>query len=382
MRRELERIEIPGEHDARVRTWEVVRAAFAEREPVPRRARLVRPVLVLAALAALAAAALSPPGQAVIDRVREVIGVEDAEEALFSLPTGGRLLVESADGPWIVQRDGSKRRLGDYREASWSPFGRFVVVARRNELAALEPDGDVRWSLARPDIRAPRWGGTRTDTRIAYLAGEGRLHVVAGDGEGDQAACADAVAPVAPAWRPGLPHTLAFVGRDGVVQAYETDGCSLVWSSRPLSGVRALEWSRDGRLLLVRSTRDLRVLGGDGGVRFHLLGPDAAPVVAAAFSPSVRSVAFVQRARGRSTLWLVPRLEPDASAARKVFEGAGTFTGLAWSPDGRWLLIAWREPDQWVFVRVSGSGRIEAVSRISAQFGGSFPRIAGWCCPP
>ena len=55
-----------------------------------------------------------------------------------------------------------------------------------NELAALEPDGDVRWTLARPAVRFPRWGGTATDTRIAYLTGS-RLHVVAGDGTGDDA---------------------------------------------------------------------------------------------------------------------------------------------------------------------------------------------------
>jgi hypothetical protein len=379
VRRELEHLEIPGEHEARMRTWEVVQAAFAEREPVPRRRQLVRPVLALAVLAALAAAALSPPGQAVIDRVREAIGVEGADEALFSLPSEGNLLVDSSDGPWIVQPDGSKRLLGDYREASWSPFGRFVVAARAQELVALEPDGDVRWSLARPDVRTPRWGGTRTDTRVAYRSGEG-LRVVVGNGENDRAACADAMAPVAPAWRPGLPHVLALVVPSGVVHAYATDRCELRWRSQPFADVRALEWSRDGGLLLVRSARDLRVLGPDGRLRLHLLGPEAAPVLAAALSPSGGSLAFVQRARGRSTLWLVPQLEADASAARKVFEGTGVFTDLAWSPDGRWLLVAWREADQWLFIRSAGVRRIEAVSRIGVQFGGSFPRIVGWCC--
>ena len=379
MRRELEHLEIPDEHEARLRTWEVVRTAFAEREPAPRSVRLVRPVLVVAALATLAAAALSPPGRAVIDRVRDAIGVEDAEEALFSLPGEGRLLVESADGPWLVQPDGSKRLLGAYREASWSPFGRFVVGARANELVALEPDGDVRWSLARPDVRAPRWGGTRTDTRIAYRRGEG-LRVVAGNGEGDRAACADVVAPVAPAWRPGSRHVLAFVAPGGVVHAYATDRCELLWRSQALTDVRALEWSRDGSMLLVRGERSLSVLDARGRVRFDLLARQAAPVLAAAFSPAGDAVAFVQLAGGRSTLWLVPRLRPDRSAARKLFEGTGAFTGLVWSPDGSRLLVAWREADQWVFVRTAGARRIEAVSRIRAQFGGSFPRLAGWCC--
>jgi hypothetical protein len=36
VKRELERIEIPYEHDARVRTWNVVETAFAERTPAVR----------------------------------------------------------------------------------------------------------------------------------------------------------------------------------------------------------------------------------------------------------------------------------------------------------------------------------------------------------
>jgi hypothetical protein len=368
VRRELERIEIPGEHDARVRSWEVVRAAFAEREPVRRRARLARPVLVLAVLAALAAAALSPPGEAVIDRLREAIGVENAEEALFSLPTGGRLLVESADGPWIVQPDGSKRRLGAYREASWSPFGRFVVVARRDELAALEPDGDVRWSLARPDVRAPRWGGTRTDTRIAYRSRDG-LRVVAGDGEGDREACARVVAPVAPAWRPGLPHTLAFVAPGEVVEVYETDRCRQLLRVS-VRGARSLTWSADGSRLLVVA-RD-RLLVYERGRPRPVDVTVARGVTQAELSPDGRRLARLVVRGERSELFVEGRL---------LFTGPGRFTDLAWAPDGSLLLVAWKDADQWVFVPTDGRGSVRAVSGISAQFGGSFPRVAGWCCP-
>ncbi len=127
----------------------------------------------------------SPPGRAVLDEIREAVGVERAQPALFSLPAPGRLLVASDAGVWVVQQDGSKRLLGAYREASWSPFGRFVVAARENELAALEPDGSVRWTLARPGVRFPRWAGTETDTRIAYVDRTG-IRVVAGDGTDDQ----------------------------------------------------------------------------------------------------------------------------------------------------------------------------------------------------
>ena len=98
MRRELERLEIPGEHDARVRSWAVVRAAYAEREPVPRRRPFLAPALAAAVLLAVVAAAASPPGRAVIDDVREVIGIEGAEPAVFSLPAQGRVLLTSGSG--------------------------------------------------------------------------------------------------------------------------------------------------------------------------------------------------------------------------------------------------------------------------------------------
>ena len=75
MKRELERIEIPGEHAARVRTWAVVETAFAERQPTERRSRRLRPALALAAGLAVLAAAVTPPGQAVIDGIREAVGV-------------------------------------------------------------------------------------------------------------------------------------------------------------------------------------------------------------------------------------------------------------------------------------------------------------------
>ncbi len=118
MRRELERIEIPGEHEARERTWTVVSAAFVERQPVERPTRRLRPVLVLAGALAVVAAALSAPGRAVLDEIREAVGVERSQPALFSLPSKGDLLVASDAGVWVVREDGSRRLLGDYREAT------------------------------------------------------------------------------------------------------------------------------------------------------------------------------------------------------------------------------------------------------------------------
>ncbi|HUQ22926.1 MAG TPA: hypothetical protein VM049_07905 [Gaiellaceae bacterium] len=225
MRKQLEGIEISGQHEARERSWAIVQAAFAQRERQPRR-RSWRPVAAIALLLVVAAGLLSPPGRAVLDGVRDAVGVEKSEPALFSLPAPGRLLVTADSGAWVVDEDGSKRRLGSYREASWSPFGRFVVASRRNELVALTPGGEVRWTLARPDVRFPRWGGTNADTRIAYLS-EGALRVVGGDGRGDRLLDRLA-ADRAPAWQPGRGHRLAYARRDGTVRVVDADTGALV----------------------------------------------------------------------------------------------------------------------------------------------------------
>jgi hypothetical protein len=340
VRKELERVELPEAEAAGERAWRVVRAGFDAREPLPRERRRWPLVVVLAA-AALAGALVTPPGQAVLDEIREVVGVEKAQPALFSLPSGGRLLVTSDAGVWVVQRDGSRRLVGSYREASWSPFGRFVVAARRNELAALEPDGDVRWTLARPGVRLPTWGGTQVDTRIAYLRGRS-LRVVAGDGEGDRRRARNAL-PVAAAWRPGPAHVLAYVRGDGFVRVIDADR-GTVLMKRPARGVIALDWVAD-RLLVV--SRDNLVAYNDSGrpvLRRH------GRFAAAALAPRAQALALV-RSRGHSST--VEVLSRDGRA-RQVFAGAGQLADVAWSSDGRWLLVTWPAADQWLFVRADG----------------------------
>lgn len=343
-----------------------MRRAYEERVPTRRRTAPSTKVLVaIAILAVLVAGIASSPGRALLDSVREAVGVEHAQPALFSLPASGRLLVVSDDGPWIVQPDGSKRRLGDWREASWSPFGRFVIASRANELAALDAQGDVRWSLARPNVRFPSWGGSRTDTRVAYLTG-GRLHVVAGDGTQD--VDAGAAAPVAPAWRPGARHVVAYVDPSGRVNVRDTDAGSLVWRSAPQAAPRLLAWSRDGRRLVLVTRARVVTLGAGG----KLIAARPVPgVVAVAPAPHGTAVAV---ARARDVLVL------DGGRTTRVFAGGGPFGGVAWSPDGAWLVVSWPQADQWVFVRVRGPHRIRAVSNVGQQFDG-FPRLGAWCCP-
>jgi hypothetical protein len=200
------RFRAPGEHDAQERAWEVVRAAYEQREPVSWPRRHWQPLVAVAVVAAVVAAALSPPGRSVVHSLREAVGVKQAEQGLFSLPAPGQLLVTSREGAWLVHADGSKRLLGRYRDASFSPHGLFIAGTRANELVVVDPKGTVHWTLSRPNPRFPVWTGTRTDTRIAYVSG-GKLHVVAGDGTGDRVVGRAALDPP-PTWLPG--RKLAF----------------------------------------------------------------------------------------------------------------------------------------------------------------------------
>jgi len=353
----LERV--PADREAEDRAWAVVRAAYGEREHVrtwPRRRLMLAAVAVAVAAGA---AALSPSGRAVVDAVRRTIGISHAAPALFRLPAPGRVLVSGrGGGTWVVSPDGSKRQLGSYWQAAWSPHGLFVIAVTSNEIAAIEPsDGSVRWSLARPNVAFPRWGGSRTDTRVAYLS-DGRLRIVAGDGTGDSA-----VAPssrVAPAWRPGDRRQLAYVASDGRVVLLGA------WRSpRRYAEPRSLVWSPDGTSLLLVTARELVLFAPASGRARALPIRD---VTAAAFSRAGQ-LAVVRRSAV---------LVFDGEAPRTVFSTRGRLRGLAWSPNGRWLLTALPAADQWIFV---GGRRVLAVSHIASQFGGT-PSLDGWVTGP
>jgi dipeptidyl aminopeptidase/acylaminoacyl peptidase len=391
---------IPDEDAAEDRAWRVVRAAFDERERAPastvprRRARLA---LALAAAIVLAAAlALTPAGAKVGDLIGDVVdpGHQRAEPALTKLPTDGRLLVESASGPWIVQPDGSKRLLGEYDDAAWSPSGLFVAVTRGRELIAVvgdpnrvgEPAGTVRWSLGGPRrVSHPAWTGPSVASRIAYLSGDS-LRIVAGDGTDDRQ-LDDRVANTPPAWRPGHRHLLTYVDRDGRVRLVDTDSGRELWASgRFATDVESLSWSPDGGRLLVLTSSFYSVLDERG--RSIAKGPTRGAADVAAFSPD-GPIALIRRSggktfAGRSELVLLDELGRE----RRLFAGPGRFTDLTWSPDGRWLLLSWREPDQWLFIRPRDGKIDDAVSNISRQFDPgataepAFPRVSGWCCPP
>jgi WD40-like Beta Propeller Repeat len=382
LRRALLDVPAPEEEPARERTWATVRAAFESREPVSWPRRHARPLIAFAAAAAVVAAALTPPGEAVVNEVRDAIGrertvgIRQADPELFSLPAEGRALVESGRGLWVVRQDGSRRLVGRYRDAAWSPHGLFIAAVRGNQLVAFDDRGKVRWSVPRRGlVGAPSWTGTRTDTRIAYLAGpvpKRELRVIAGDGTDDRVV-ARRVAPVAPAWRPGPEREIAYAQRSGRLLVVDAENGAVRW--RAHAGPTAeLEWRADGRRLLVAEGRRLRVFGADGTLAKVFPAPDGFFVVDGSFAPDGR-IAYIAVHPGRNE----SRIFVDG---RRLFgAGPGWFTSLRWSPDGRRLAFAWPEADQLVFLAVPRGSKIKAVANASRHFGRT-PRITGWCCAP
>jgi hypothetical protein len=366
----------PGEREAGDRAWELVRTAYEERIPVPRR-RDWRPVAVVAIAAAAVAAALSPPGLAVLDSLREAVrGEKNAKPALFSLPASGRLLVNSADGAWVVQKDGSKRLLAGYRDASWSPHGLYLAAVHGHELRALEPDGDVHWSIARPSVALPRWSNAGGgDERVAYVSG-GYLRVVGGNGRGDRL-LADSVARVAPAWKPDS-HVLAFFDAAGRVRAMDVDSRRLLWTADVFAGRPVLlAWSDDGRRLVGATQSEIATIDASGkALMVTALGGRP---FAVSFAPNSHRFALVRWANReqRSVVEIVPA--DDLDRRSRLFAGAGEFGGLSWSPNGRWVVLDWDSADQWLLIR-SAVRRIVAISNINRNFGPDAS-LAGWCCP-
>jgi len=374
-------VQVPDELEAQRRTWAVVRGAYAEREPVPQRGRRFQLAVAFAVVAALVAAALSPPGRSVGGWIRDrVAGKEEAEPALVRLPAAGRLLVLSEQGPWLVRPDGSKRLLGSYEDASFSPNGLFVLATDGRRVLALEPDGDPRWSVSRPTpVADARWA-PRPGFRVAYREGE-TLRVVVGDGTGDRL-LAENVAPVAPAWLPVEGRTaLAYADTNGRIHVVEADTGERLWSANPGAAPEQLVWSSDGALLLVVTSGSRHPLYRAGGRPARTLEtPSGLDVLDAGFAPGAREVAYAafDGDGGRSVVVL------DGERLQEV---EGHLEDIVFSPNGRWLVTGWPEADQLVFLRLPGVSRIVAVSDVRREFdpGGrgatEFPRVVAWCCP-
>lgn len=357
LERALREAELPDAVGARERARATVLAAHRQRAPRRGpRAALVWAVVACAVAAVIFSVRDTRPAREVRERVRDVFAAPTPVPVATPAPLSGRVLVTEGD-ELFVQARGRRTSLGHWRDATWSPRGLYVAAANGPRLAALDPeDGSVRWQLRHLDgIRFPRWapGGLH----VAYRAGT-TLRIVYGNGTHDVLA-GRWMAPVAPAWRPGHPRTLAWAGYDGTVTVEDADTAKVLW--RLKSGrVHHLAWSGDGRRLLVAGARNGTIHDLVSGSRTRVRA--SGKIVAVAFD---RRLALAILHDGGTAVRV---------AGEVVLTGPGRLRNLEWSPDGRALLAAWPGADHWLVVR----GR--DVSAVRHRFGGAT-RVRGWATP-
>ncbi len=384
-------LEAPDEQLAEERGRQVVEAAFDEHEPAaPRSATSRRVILAGLAAAAVAGFALTPAGADVREWIADTVdpGEENAEPRLTSLPTPGSVLVEAPSGAWVIREDGAKRRLGEYDHATWSPNGRFVGVSDGQELRAIDPAGNFRWSIEAPkDVDGIDWSSDE-GFRVAYLAGD-QVRTVAGDGTGDKFLVGP-VEAVTPAWHPedddeSAIHELTYVDASNRVVLIDADTERVVWRTGEYTApIHSLEWSADGERLLVVAGDFATIQDDRGGPA--LKGPVATGVEHAAISPDGSEVAVVGAGPRGTEL----SLYSDTAPVRRLYSSGrqnpdSRFGAPVFSPDGEWILLPWPEADQWLFVNTRDE-RVTAVADIARQFDADgkgqarFPQVAGWCC--
>jgi len=401
---------IPEPADAETRGLRIVAAAHAERRgsertaparPLPSLPRLALG-LVLATL--LAGLLLSPAGAAVRDWVDDAFTASTPrpEPTLARVPGGGRLLVQTGEGPVVVQPDGSRTLLGDYEGATWSPHGLFVAAVKKRTLSALEPDGTPRWSITAAErVAAPRW--SPSGERIVYRSGFD-LRVIAGDGTEDRLLAGSTAAGtppdarispayVPPAWSPTGEDALAYVTGASRLRILDSETGALLAAAPALQRITWMEWADGGRKILEAAPGTLRlrpVLRAGHPSRpalgvAHLLPlPPRASVNDAALAPQSPVVAAsITHWRKHGTYSEVLVFRPGRGS-RTLISVPGSLGQVEWSPDGRRLLVAWPGANQWLFLPL-GRGKGRAIANISKTIAPSgrptsFPQLEGWCC--
>ncbi len=178
--------------------------------------------------------------------------------------------------------------------------------------------------------RCPRWAGTLTDTRIAYLAQSG-LRVVGGRRAGDRLLDPTATQQVAPAWVPGRLLRPRLLHGSGTIVRRERSRAPMRWRRHGELLPLSLEWSDDGPLLAVTSARRVVVLDADGRVVRTIALARRDVLVSVGVPPAQPSTRRRGRLGARSELKLVDVDRPGH--ARLLFAGPGA--SATWLVAGR-----------------------------------------------
>jgi hypothetical protein len=390
LRERLQSAQLDLDPHSEQRAWQIVRNAYdphpaARSRPRRRPRRAILAVACCALAAAIALGTISAPRQAFARWFRDAFGLSaqpHTVRVLGGLPGGGRLLVNTANGPWLVNADGSRHYLGSYAGAAFSPHSLYVVAWRGTELAALNLAGARQWVITAPGpITAARW--SPDGYRIAFLAHDS-LRVAAGDSSGEHA-LSDAAAPVPPAWQPhtGSVHRVTFVRRDGSVEQIDTDSGALVWRVRPPAPARQLLWSPDGRRLLVVGADELTEYSASGQQITTISPSPRARIGAAAFISATQFV-LISHPVGGDTDSIQLRQLGSTAPPVILYTGIERLAGLAASPAHQWLLATSPTADQWIFIHIGTPPKLLATSAITTKFQRaettvtSFPQLDGW----
>jgi WD40-like Beta Propeller Repeat len=380
-----------GDDDAEQRAWAVVRSTYSPPTATRRRRRwriIVQALACAVVIAAIAGVSASAPRQALARWLRQAIGYSaqpHTRPMLAGWPGGGQLLINAPDGPWIVHRDGSRRHLGPYTAAAWSPHSLYVVAWRGATLAALDPHGHPHWRLTSDGpITAARW--SPDGYRIAYIAGRA-LNIVAGDGT-DEHQLDRSVDPVVPAWEPhtGQAHRIAFTNASGDIELRAADTGAPLWRVTPTAPPQQLLWSPDGTRLAAIAAHRLSVYTSHGRLIASTTVPAGDVLRAAAFAGHDRLAVIVSQVN--QTADSVVLINADRRGLRRaprvLFTVPEQITGVAWSPDQHWLLASSPSADQWIFIHATPPTRLTAIGQIASQFRRDgarslgTPQLVGW----
>jgi hypothetical protein len=377
LRARLQGYEAPGEAEAAERGRRLALAAFAERTPARRwRARVPR--IVWPALAAL----LAVSAVAIAGYVREDSSPRQVRASFVPVKVGtgvvlalGRGLALTLDG------HGHVRALGPARDGDLSPHGSNAVLASGSGLVAVHvADGHVRWRVAAPGpVTLPRWSLERTVPpccRVAYLVSgpRGGLFAVGGDGRGAHRIAPRALA-IAPAWRPaGAGHELAYVAAGGVRILAADSGrvrVRIAVARRPLG----LSWRPDGRVLAVLDAAGVTLYRASGK-RLQRLPVQGGVALDGGFASARDRLVVLRRDDdGRTSVLVGGAGRPLAPVRRLALTAVGD---LRLSPDGRTALLASREGDEWIRIRLV-DGRVERLPRVGERLRAGFaPRALAW----
>jgi hypothetical protein len=211
--------------------------------------------------------------------------------------------------------------------------------------------------------------------RVAYVAGR-TLRVANGDGTGDHP-LPTAGRPVALAWRPLAGHArhelavataarVLTLGEEGIAQS------RTLWTRRLPAAPLQLDWSADGRRLAALLPDGAVLVLDPHGRRLARLPIHATRI---AYSPRGRQLALITRSSASGQWSLVIA---SGSGQRPLYSSVGRLGGLAWSPDGRYVVVASPHSDAWIFLPLHGTHVTFAQPASRLLGGGSFPQIAGW----